>query len=268
MKKKKRFISITILFFEISLMATGIVVYPKIFQVNAWGSQEEIPVNLPLVIYFNQPMISQSVEENLIINPPLVVKFIWRDNFRQLTLVPDQLLQEETTYRVSIKEGRSFTGLSIKDQTLVFSTKKDLLLAQELPEARPTQKMIKIDLTRQRLSTWQDGKMLGEYMTSTGKRKTPTKAGNFEVLTKLKMAYGCGDGQCWKMPYWLGFYMVGSIENGIHELPYINTGGGWFKEGPGSLGTPVSHGCVRLDVGIAETIYNWTATGTPVIAHY
>lgn len=55
-----------------------------------------------------------------------------------------------------------------------------------------------------------------------------------------------------------------SLKNGyfgIHELPVWPDG---IKEGENHLGTPVSHGCVRLGVGPAEFLYNWTPIGTPV----
>jgi lipoprotein-anchoring transpeptidase ErfK/SrfK len=62
------------------------------------------------------------------------------------------------------------------------------------------------------------------------------------------------------MPWWQS--MGGGY--GIHELPEWPGG---YKEGESHLGTPVSHGCVRLGVGPAETVYNWTEIGTPVYIH-
>lgn len=152
--------------------------------------------------------------------------------------------------------------------TDIISPKKQNLAVLEFPEASSTEKRIEINLKTQKLFTWQDGKILNEYLISSGKRTTPTRAGNFQVLTKLDVAYGCGAGQCWKMPFWLGFYVSSGSENGIHELPFIKIGKGWYREGQTSLGHPVSHGCVRLGIGEAEKVWNWTATGTPVIVHY
>lgn len=103
-------------------------------------------------------------------------------------------------------------------------------------------KVVQIVLAYQRLLAWEDGQLLGYFLASTGKDKTPTKQGSFEVLSKLEMAYGSGDGDIWAMPYWIGFYVAGGAENGMHALPYING----YKEGWGSLGIPVSHGCVRI----------------------
>jgi lipoprotein-anchoring transpeptidase ErfK/SrfK len=125
-------------------------------------------------------------------------------------------------------------------------------------------KVVQIVLSAQRLLAWQDGRLLGNFLASTGKVGMPTLQGNFEVLTKLEMAYGSGDGDSWAMPFWIGFYMAGGSENGIHALPYING----YKEGAGSLGWPVSHGCVRIADINQEWLYNWVEIGTPVIVQW
>lgn len=125
-------------------------------------------------------------------------------------------------------------------------------------------KVIQIILSTQRLLAWQDGRLLGNFLASTGKSSTPTKQGEFKVLTKLKMAYGAGDGQTWAMPYWLGFYVAGGTENGIHALPYIDG----VKESSASLGTPVSHGCVRIADQNQIWLYNWAEIGAPVIVQW
>jgi lipoprotein-anchoring transpeptidase ErfK/SrfK len=52
--------------------------------------------------------------------------------------------------------------------------------------------------------------------------------------------------------------------HGIHELPEWKNG---YKEGANHLGTPVSHGCVRLGVGPAAKVYGWAEVGTPIVIH-
>jgi lipoprotein-anchoring transpeptidase ErfK/SrfK len=120
-------------------------------------------------------------------------------------------------------------------------------------------KIIEIVTSKQRFLVWQDGVLLHNYPTSTGKNETPTKKGHFTVLSKYDMAYGGKADQAWAMPYFIGFYVAGGTENGIHALPYING----RKEGPGSLGrTAVSHGCVRLSDTNAKIVYDWVEIGT------
>lgn len=138
----------------------------------------------------------------------------------------------------------------------------------KLPQIETTKKEIRISIADQNMRLWQDGQIIKDYIISTGKDATPTRRGVFSVISKHDVAYGCGvDGQCWKMPYWLGIYMAGSTENGIHELPFINIGGVYYREGESSLGSRVSHGCIRLPVGLAKEVYDWADAGTPVVIY-
>ena len=125
-------------------------------------------------------------------------------------------------------------------------------------------KVIEIDLSTQRFLTWQDGILLGNFIMSTGKSSTPTRTGRFKILDHYRMAYGSADGQNWAMPYWMGIYWAGSTENGIHELPFLDG----VREGNWDLGRAVSHGCIRLPIGVASVVYKWAIKGTPVIIHY
>lgn len=122
---------------------------------------------------------------------------------------------------------------------------------------------IEIDLSTQRFLVWQDGKLRYNWPTSTGRSDKPTKRGNFKILSKHEMAYGSGEGDFWAMPYWMGFYWAGGVENGIHGLPFING----RKEGHGSLGYPVSHGCVRVSDANILALWNLAKIGDPVIVH-
>jgi len=87
---------------------------------------------------------------------------------------------------------------------------------------------------------------------------TPT--GTFKILNKAGRAYSRKYNLY--MPYWMAFTGVG---HGIHELPEWKSG---YKEGANHLGIPVSHGCVRLGIGPAKTVFNWSSVGTPVVIHY
>jgi hypothetical protein len=116
-------------------------------------------------------------------------------------------------------------------------------------------KKIKIDLKNQRLSYYQGDMKLGEFPVSTGKRSMPTPKGSFKILNKSPKAWSRDYG-LW-MPYWLGLGRFG-----IHELPIWPNG---YREGANHLGIPVSHGCIRLGIGPAKTVYNWAEIGTEVI---
>lgn len=119
-------------------------------------------------------------------------------------------------------------------------------------------KYIDIDLAQQLLTTFEGTNQLGQYVISSGKPSTPTPTGTRTVLDKSPRAWSAPYGLY--MPWWNG--IGGGM--GIHELPEWPGG---YKEGENHLGTPVSHGCIRLGVGPAQTVYNWADIGTAVFIH-
>ncbi len=118
-------------------------------------------------------------------------------------------------------------------------------------------KYLDVDLTTQKLCEVENTNVLTCFTVSSGKPSMPTPTGTFYIQNKSPRAFSSKYG-LW-MPYWQAF----NGPYGIHELPETNT----WKEVPDHLGTPVSHGCVRLGVGPAEAVYNWTDIGTPVYIH-
>lgn len=116
---------------------------------------------------------------------------------------------------------------------------------------------IEINLKKQQLTYSVSGQLWKTFSVSTGKASMPTPKGTFKILNKNKKAWSKAYG-LW-MPYWMG---LGSGQFGIHELPVWPSG---YREGENHLGTPVSHGCIRLGVGSAQYIYDRVSPGTEVI---
>jgi len=114
---------------------------------------------------------------------------------------------------------------------------------------------IEIDLKNQKLSYLVSGIKLREFKVSTGKKSTPTPRGEFKIRNKIIKAWSKDYG-LW-MPYWMG--LSGGI--GIHELPIWPNG---YREGENHLGTPVSHGCIRLGLKDASYIYDRVTPGVVV----
>lgn len=127
------------------------------------------------------------------------------------------------------------------------------------PAATPG-KIIFVSIARQKMTVYQDGKLLKTFKASTGEPAKPTKIGNFRIKTKLDSAWS----KSWKltMPMWLGIYDIYVSENGIHALP-INTAG--RKMWAGLIGRRVSYGCVVLNDPDAKWLYSFADLGTPVI---
>jgi LysM repeat protein len=120
-------------------------------------------------------------------------------------------------------------------------------------------KRIIVDLSDQRMYVYQGGQLLWNWVVSTGEPGRDTAVGRYKVLNKIPNAYA----STWnlQMPYWLGIYWAGSLQNGIHALP-IQANGQRLWEG--YLGQRVSYGCVILNTQNAATLYNWATVGTPV----
>ncbi len=120
-------------------------------------------------------------------------------------------------------------------------------------------KRIEINTGAQELSYFLGGVRMGIFPVSSGRPGRETPKGHYAVDGKALRAWSSGYG-LW-MPYWMslshGYF-------GIHELPEWPNGA---KEGEDHLGTPVSHGCVRLGVGPAEFLYDWTPIGTGVFIY-
>lgn len=124
-------------------------------------------------------------------------------------------------------------------------------------------KRIVIDISEQRFYAYKGDTLIHKYLTSTGLPGRDTATGRYEVLDKIPMAHS----SVWNldMPYWLGIYYVGNIENGIHALPIRPDGSVMWG---GLLGRKASYGCIILSTEAARTIYNWAEIGTPVHIRY
>ena len=202
------------------------------------------------------------------------------DNFISLADSASDTVAAKFKTNVIIEETSSFGGQAVPEEpradnfemslpqigravVMIYPVSTDK--TKDNPGAPPVYvgKAIELDLSVQRMFIWQDGRLLNNWLISTGREDKPTKQGNFKILDKIPMAYGSGGGDNWTMPNWMGFYWAGGTENGFHGLPWING----RKEGPGSLGRPVSHGCVRSGDANQEWLYNWAEIGMPVIVH-
>ena len=145
----------------------------------------------------------------------------------------------------------------------------ELLIGMELtipsidvlfPEPLVPGKRIEINLPEQRLRAYEEEELVYDLTCSSGMTSTPTIAGQFQVLFKEPEAYA----QRWslEMPYFMAIYYEGpDFANGIHELPIRANGQRLWAS---VLGWPASYGCIILDVGDAEKLYDWTPVGTLV----
>src|SRR3989338_6370504 len=118
-------------------------------------------------------------------------------------------------------------------------------------------KSISINTSDQTLSALEYGYAFASFPISTGTWDYPTPLGNHAVINKIPRAYSRRWGLY--MPWWMAIVPSGTY--GIHELPEWPNGA---KEGEEHLGSRRSHGCIRVGVGAAKALYDWTSIGTPL----
>lgn len=138
-----------------------------------------------------------------------------------------------------------------------------LKLNPPTPEPTPVpvvEKRIVVDISDQRTYLYENDVLTTEFIVSTGEPGRDTAIGEFEIQSKIPMAYA----STWNldMPFWLGIYYSGPLENGFHAVPTVRDTGVTMWDG--YLGQRVSYGCIILSMEDAETLYNWVEMGTPV----
>jgi uncharacterized protein YraI len=112
---------------------------------------------------------------------------------------------------------------------------------------------IDIDLSEQRLDAYEGAKQVGSFLVSTGVAAYPTEKGQYKIYVKYRFTDMHGPG------YFLPdvpFNMFYSGDFSIH-------GTYWHH----NFGTPMSHGCVNMDIKDAEWLFDFAEVGTIVNIH-
>src|SRR3989339_197337 len=112
-----------------------------------------------------------------------------------------------------------------------------------------------------------------EAQISSGKPSTPTPKANWTIHNKQKLRVSSGSTP-YKMPLWLGLKRgrYGFQGYGLHGLPYLETANGYrywdeVNEPKMHMGMPVSHGCVRVEPGFDEIMWDFAEIGMAVWTH-
>jgi lipoprotein-anchoring transpeptidase ErfK/SrfK len=123
----------------------------------------------------------------------------------------------------------------------------------------PTGDLIEVSIEQQRLFAWSNGTVVNRFVISTGREGYETPPGHYKILEKYKNRWSR------KWSVWMPYAMRWYEGYFIHQLPHKD--GSSVNIGASKLGKPDSHGCVRVNVGDAEKLFNWTKIGTPVWVH-
>lgn len=141
---------------------------------------------------------------------------------------------------------------------------RDVVASAKLrPNPHPTYragKLIEVRLDRQRLVAWKDGEKIRTLVISTGMPGWDTPDGTFKIYAKVESGYS----RPWDvvLPWMLAF----SGNYTLHQVTHP-PGDPDRIYGRDQLGTPASHGCIRVDLGDAEWLYRFARVGTPVWIH-
>jgi lipoprotein-anchoring transpeptidase ErfK/SrfK len=251
----------------------SVIEMPKVVSIAPVSGESSVKTDSNVVITFDRPTVGYDI--NFVVEPFNDFGFESDNEKKTFTILTGGKLAHAMDYAVSVREavsGQKNDGKKLSEvfranfktesePVVVPDPAPNAVVPSEIIEAKIIEgKYIDINLAKQNLSMFENGKNLGTYRVSSGKRGMATPTGTFKVMSKSPRAYSKKYNLY--MPYWMQFTGAG---HGIHELPEWKSG---YKEGANHLGTPVSHGCVRLGVGPAKTVYNWSDTGTPIVIHY
>ena len=124
------------------------------------------------------------------------------------------------------------------------------------PAAKKKEKLIKVDLARQRLEYFFADRQFGAFPISGGISSMPTPKGEFSILDKQPSKNYGGRG--------FGFYYPDTKWN-LHfatkRWRYYIHGAYWHND----FGRPKSHGCVNVSYADMEPLYWWAQVGTKVV---
>lgn len=117
---------------------------------------------------------------------------------------------------------------------------------------------ILVDISMQRMWTYERGELVNSYLVSTGTTKFPTPTGEFLVSlkrekTRMSWVYGPNNPDNYDLkdvPWVLTF-----------KAPYNIHGAYWHN----NFGQRMSHGCINMSIEESKEVYEWARVGAAVI---
>lgn len=122
-------------------------------------------------------------------------------------------------------------------------------------EINTTDKLITVDIGKQKLYAWEGGKIQKEFTVSTGMRYTPTIRGSFKIYIKNAVQNMKGS-----YPPYAPYFLKDVPSVMFFKGAYAIHGAYWHNK----FGSRVSHGCVNMRVDDAKWVYDWSSIGTRV----
>jgi len=159
-----------------------------------------------------------------------------------------------------------FTGTTSESaeelRTKLLYTYKSMRVGDMVVEG---EKSVEVDLSDQKAYLKVDDYIVREFSISSGAKRTPTPTGTFKIMLKNDIRIG-HESPHYIMPKFQMFTAMGA---GFHALPSLgNDKGVFWTEAKEHIGTPVSHGCVRMLPEDAAFTYEFTDVGDSVEIHW
>lgn len=108
-------------------------------------------------------------------------------------------------------------------------------------------KLITVDIGKQKLFAWDGGKIVKEFTVSTGMRYTPTLKGSYKIYRKVDIQDMKGSFPPYEP------YFIKDVKHVMYfSGAYAIHGAHWHNK----FGWRVTHGCVNLRPADAEWLYN------------
>jgi len=250
--------------------------YPVITSTLPVNGEKDIETTIEDPVTFNFNYLLDSYDFKFEANPQKQLESQLSDDKKTIRLIPIDDFENNSKYTISVflklkqqsendyhKAGEIFFNTAPPPPPVERNKNPATRLEEAMLYTKPQISMgkyIDISLKYQNMVIFENGKALSAHIISSGKSGMPTPQGQFSIYNKALRAWS--KKYALFMPFWMAFLPSG--EMGIHELPEWPGG---YKEGANHLGTPVSHGCVRLGIGDAKEVYDWAEIGTPVVIH-
>lgn len=209
----------------------------------------------------NQKMVKEQV------NPEGAVLVAGKDG---MTMDESLAVREIVTqFTAILQKPNELTGVAVavavpttqvpKEQIVVTAPQLATVTDETVVPALDTDaKFIQLNLAKQRMYIFENHQLVNVFAISSGKAGYETPKGVHQIYNKalrpLSRRYGL------YLPYWNAITADGAY--GIHDLPEWPSG---YKETAAHLGTPVSHGCIRINTEPAKWLYEWAPIGTAVV---
>lgn len=195
-------------------------------------------------IVFSEPVSNPEKAQSIVsIEPKVEGQFKWTEP-NKLEFVPAAAWEHLQDVNVTLKGGpqqlRGIGGGFVEfDMASTFTTAPF--------------KSIDVNVTKQEMTLFENGKPVETILVSTGNIGTDTPLGDYTIYAKLAKVDMRGP----------GYFAPGVPWVMVFQGDYTVHGNYWAT----AFGRRSSHGCVGMPVETARRVYDWTPIGTPLRIH-